>query len=126
MSALHELHLLYHLQNAPLPVASLELALPCPSRLLKQQDASLEHQEVHEESLLFTEQEAVFVLELDHLPDLLVVVFDGVVGLSAVNDEAASVLDVLEGLEGAVQIPDEFRQFIRSCLADVTFIDDED
>lgn len=76
MSGFDELHLLDHLQDAPFGIAGLELALACSPCLLEEQDALLKHQEIHEEPFLLTEKKAVLVLELDHLPDFLVVILD--------------------------------------------------
>ena len=62
---------------------------------------------------------------MNHLPDLFVVILNSMVGFCPVDDQAASVLDVLEGLEAAMKIADKLGKFISSSLADMAFVDDE-
>ena len=125
MAALDKLRVLDSGLDVALIFASIEGGGTVLACLPEQQDAFLEHQEVHEQALLFSKQMAVFVLELDHFSDLFVVVVDAKVRGSPVNDHTNSLLYVLEGLETLAQISDQFRQLLGSRLADVGLIDNQ-
>lgn len=77
--ALHVLHILDHFQHGSFILATLEPVTTVLAGLTEEQDSLFEHQKVHEETLLFCEKRTVLVLELNHLSNLLVIVFDGVV-----------------------------------------------
>ena len=97
--ALHEGHALDHVEDAVLLLARLEgsgVAFAC---LPEQQDALLVHQEVQELLLLVQEEGAQLVPQLCHFPYFLVVVLNGVVGGSSVDDEADPIPNVFKSLE---------------------------
>jgi predicted glycosyltransferase len=79
------------------------VVLPC---LLEEKNPFLVHEEVQKFLLLFIEKRAQLILQLSHLPDLLVVVFNCMVGSCPVDDDAHSVLDVIESLEASVKVLD--------------------
>lgn len=93
--------------------------------MFEQQNSSLADHELDETTLFILEQEAVLVLEGDHLLDFLVVVFLRVVSASSVDDDAAAVLDVLESLERFVQVADQLGQLVSSGLADMAFVNNQ-
>ena len=79
------------------------VVLPC---LFEEKNPFLVHEEVQKFLLLFVEKRAQLILELSHLPDLLIVVVNSMVGSRPVDDDAHSVLDVVECLEASVKVLD--------------------
>ena len=123
MSALHVLALLDAVHDAVLGALRDEGAVSVLlGGLLEQQDAVAADKELQEATLFVLEEVAVLVLELDHSLDLLVIVLLGVIAACSVNDNAAAVLDVLEGLEGLVQVAHQLRQLVGPGLADVALV----
>ena len=88
--------------------SGLRLSLGGSTCLLEEQDSLLEHEEVHEESFLLAEQKTILVFELDHLANLLVVVINCMVRFCPIDDETASILDILKSLERTVKVTDQF------------------
>lgn len=75
MFAAHELAVLDSLQDALLALSRLKLLVPAfLVGLLEQEYPPLEHQKLQEIPLLRSEEMSVLVLQLHHLPHLLVVV----------------------------------------------------
>ena len=57
---------------------------------------------------LLGEERTVLVFELGHPSNLFVVIFDGMVGSSAIDDQAYSVFDVFECFETFMEVFDQF------------------
>lgn len=93
--------------------------------MLEQQNPLLEHQEVHEQSLLLTEQKSILILQLNHLPDFFMIILNSMISFCPVDDQTTPILDIFKGLEAAMEIANKFWKFISSSLTDMTFIDDQ-
>lgn len=109
MFALHVLHFLYAAHDFFLVCSGLEsliaASLGC---LLEEKHSLLVHEKVQKLLFLLGEKGTVLVFEFGHPSNLFVVIFDGMVRSSAIDDQAHSVFDVFECFETSMEVFDQF------------------
>jgi hypothetical protein len=109
MLTLYVLHFLYAPHNLFLVGGWFEdLVAASLGCLFEEQHSLLVHEEVQELLFLLGEKRTILIFKLGHPSNLFVVIFDGVVRSSAIDDQAHPVFNIFECFETPMQIFNQF------------------